>query len=108
MFHKRPKNEFNVPTNMNHGVASSLSWSKSICNLKMTLQEVEGPQQIVPPFEGEDLNGQTRRHQSPPRESLCVPTWLVWKIKFTHIHPPYPSIVLTIGGLTLGFPWDMG
>ena len=41
---------------MNYGVASFLSLSRSICNSKHALQELEGPQRLLlPPFEGELL-----------------------------------------------------
>jgi hypothetical protein len=37
------KDKFNVTTGMNYGVASFLSWSKSICNPEIGIIEIRGP-----------------------------------------------------------------
>ena len=42
-------------TSMNYGVASSLSWSKSICNPKTGMVRITRPTKRSPPFKAEHL-----------------------------------------------------
>ena len=60
---KRRKIRSNVDTNVNYGVASFLSWSKSICNSKKGITRIRRPQRLLSPFEGEHLEW-TRTNES--------------------------------------------
>ena len=59
---ERKKDDSNIATHVNYGVASFLSSSKSLCNLEMALQELEGPQRLLPSCEREHLE---HAHASP-------------------------------------------
>ena len=50
-----------VATGVNYGVASSSSWSKSAYNPKKVSRELEGPQRLLPPFKGEQLEWRTNQ-----------------------------------------------
>ena len=52
---ERKKDDYDVATSMNYVIASFSSWSESICNPKMGILRIEGPQRLLPPFEGEHL-----------------------------------------------------
>ena len=52
---KRKKENSNVATSMIYVIASISSWSESICNPKTDISRIEGPQRLLPPFEGEHL-----------------------------------------------------
>ena len=48
--------------------------------------KMNGPQQLLPPFEGEHLK-QAGWNLYPPRASPWVPPWLVENIQLTQISP---------------------
>ena len=51
---ERTKDNSDVATGVNHGVASFLSWSKYVI-LRQTFENLVGPKRLLPPFEGEHL-----------------------------------------------------
>jgi hypothetical protein len=59
----RWRDESEVPTGENYGVASSLSWSQPIWNLGMDITRIT--QRLLPPFEGEHLE-RARTSQPAP------------------------------------------
>jgi hypothetical protein len=59
---ERKKDDFDVATHVNYGVASFLSSSKSLCNLEMALRELEGSQRLLSTCEREHLE---HAHASP-------------------------------------------
>ena len=54
-YRERKKDNTDVATGMNYGVASFFSWSKATCNPKWGITRIRGPWQLLPPFEGEHL-----------------------------------------------------
>ena len=49
------KDDFNVVTSVNYGVASFSSWSKFIRNIEMGITKIRGAPTILPPSEGAHL-----------------------------------------------------
>ena len=59
------KDEFNVASSVNNGVALFSSWSKSIVNSKTGILRIRGLWRLQPPFKGEHL-GWARTSQLAP------------------------------------------
>ena len=80
------RGDSDVATSRNYRVASSLSWSKSVCNPKMGIARIEGPQRLLPHYcllsKMNTLNGcgLASMQSPPPKASPWVPTWLVESI----------------------------
>ena len=51
----KKKDDIDIATGVNYGVASSSSLSKSICNPETDIRELEGHRRLAPPFKGEYL-----------------------------------------------------
>ena len=68
---ERKNDRFDVATTMNYGVASFLSWSKSICNPKMGIMRKRVPNDYCILSKANTLNmcGQADRHVSPQEQS---------------------------------------
>ena len=78
-------------TGLNYGVASFMSWSKSMYGIpkQALLWGLEGPGRLLPPSEGEQLEwvGGDKPESTylPQRQEPKVNTWLVENIRFTWI-----------------------
>ena len=81
---KRKKDDSNIATILNYDVASSLSWSKFICNPEMGITRVKGSQRLLSLLKVNTLNkhGKADLHLSPctylPQE---IPRILHGKLK---------------------------
>ena len=128
------KDDSNVAIVVNYGVASFLNWVESICNPKMSITRIRGPQWYTEFFQRRTpWIGMDKSTPISPRASPLVPTWLVENTPFTQFTRNTTVIGWIIGGrvyekssarnrkithprvlfqpwasLTLVFPWDLG
>jgi hypothetical protein len=90
------RDDSDVVTSMNYGVALFWSWSKSMCNPKMAdITRISGPQRLLSPLKSEHLEWAQTSQLTPisPRASPYFPTWLVEKIRSTGIPPLLMGII---------------
>lgn len=94
---KRRKVSSNVATNVNYGVASFLSWPKSMCNPIKGITSIRRPWRLMSPFQGEHLEWtQTSQSVTIFPKGKCLGSHVVgWKYP-VHLDTP-TTIEWTIG-----------
>ena len=78
---------------MNYGVASLSRYSKSKCVFKTYITELEGPQPLMPAFEGEHLEYARTTRLAPisPMDKF-LGSHMVIEVSSFSIHPHYDKV----------------